>query len=340
LFAAEVAAQAQYRSMGFSEMTTLPSGLPRSEYFKVVEAGDRIWAAIATDWVNTVGNATIVDLGGRVLVVDTFISARAAVGLREAARRLTGAEAAWVVNTHFHNDHCGGNEVFATAAAIATEKTRDLIVARAEALPERIAAAEAELAGMPVGDPEADRRRMEFEAEVDLLRRLRYVAPTATISDRLTLFGEKRRAEVISVGAAHTPSDAVVHLPDDRVLAAGDVVLNATHAWVGDGDVRSWIGVLPRLRALDPATLIPGHGDVGDASAIDAMDDYMRDLLALAEATVAAGVSAKGSAAPGSAADAATSTPEIPERFRSWGWSEGWAGSVEAAIGQVRTASR
>jgi glyoxylase-like metal-dependent hydrolase (beta-lactamase superfamily II) len=99
-----------------------------------------------------VGNASIVDLGGRVLVVDTFISARAGAELRKAARRLTGAEAAWVVNTHFHNDHCGGNEVFAAAARIAsTEGTREKMLERAAGLPERIASAEARLAEMDAG---------------------------------------------------------------------------------------------------------------------------------------------------------------------------------------------
>ena len=307
-----------------------------SGFFKLVEAGDRIWAAIATDWTNTVGNASIVDLGGRVLVVDTFMSARAAAELREAARRLTGLEADWVVNTHFHGDHTGGNEVFSAAAGIAaTDGTRDAVLARTAALPERIAGAEARLAdlgglsgpGGPHADPDVERRRAELASEIDVLRRLRVVAPTATFSDRLVIHGQRRRAEVMAVGAGHTLSDAVVHLPAERVLISGDVVLTATHPWTGDGDIRSWIKILGRLEGLAAATVIPGHGEVGQGDAVTEMAAYMRDLLALVEAAEAA--------APG-AAPGDLPVPEIPERWRSWSWSEGWADDFAATVKAAR----
>jgi cyclase len=306
-----------------------------SGYFKLVEAADRVWAAIAQDLPATVGNATIVDLGGRTLVVDTFITSRAAAELREAARRLTGHETAWVVNTHFHNDHCGGNEVFAVGAAIAaTEWTRQTILERAATLPERVAAAEARLAEMDAAlargraggagaDPEAERRRGELASDIDTLKRLNVVAPEVGFTDRLTLFGEWRRAEVTSVGAAHTQSDAVVFLPEERLLIAGDVVLVRCHPWTGDGDVRNWISVLGRLGELGAATVIPGHGEVGEGTAVGEMADYMRDLLGVVEAAVAA--------APGAAPEDLP-VPEIPDRWRSWGWSEGWAEDFAAAV--------
>ena len=311
----------------------------QSGLFKLVEAGDRIWAAIATDWTDTVGNASIVDLGGRVLVVDTFMSARAAAELREAARRLTGLEPEWVVNTHFHNDHTGGNEVFAAAAVIAaTEGTRDTVLARTAALPERIAAAEARLVelggsngpGGPHADPEVERQRAELASQIDALRRLRVVAPGATFSDRLVIHGDRRLAEVMAVGAGHTLSDAVVHLPAERVLISGDVVVNSTHAWTGDGDIRSWIGILGRLEGLAAATVIPGHGEVGQGTAVTEMAAYMADLLALVEAAEAA--------APGAAPEDLP-VPEIPERWRSWSWSEGWADDFPATVKAARRRS-
>jgi cyclase len=304
-----------------------------SEYFELVEAGDGVWAAVAKDWTYAVGNASIVDLGGRALVVDTFMSARAGADLRTAARRLTGLEAGWVVNTHFHSDHTGGNEVFAAAAAIAaTEGTREWLLARAEQLPERIAQFEARLSelaaeggakGGAEGGAEVERERAELASQIEVMRRLHLVAPDVTFSDRLTIRGEKRQAEVLSVGAAHTMSDAVVHLPDERILIAGDVVLVDSHPWVGDGDVRSWVDVLGRLARLEPATVIPGHGPVGKASDIDDMADYMRDLLGLVKAAMAA--------APGAAPEDLP-VPEVPERWRSWGWEEGWPGDFAAAV--------
>jgi len=304
-----------------------------SELFKLVEAGDRVWAAISMSG-ETVGNAAIVDLGGRVLVVDTFLTPRPAADLRQAALDLTGAEAAWVVNTHFHNDHCGGNEIFAAAARIAsTEGTRDRILERKAALPDRIAEVEARLAELGGGeaaggkgraaDPEIERQREELAHEVEVLRRMRVVAPEATFTDRLTIRGERRRVEVVAVGAAHTFSDAVVHLPEERILISGDVVLNGVHPWVGDGDIKSWIEVLGRLSGMAAETVVPGHGEVGRASAIADMADYMRDLLGLVEAAVAA--------APGAAPEDLP-VPEIPERWRSLYMPHTWPGDFPAAV--------
>jgi hypothetical protein len=73
---------------------------------------------------------------------------------------------------------------------------------------------------------------------------------------------------------------------------------------VRDGDVVQWLGVLARLRLLAAATLLPGHGEVGDAATLDDMVDCLEALLA------GAGAFAPDSEAP---------TLAIPERFRAWG---------------------
>jgi len=311
-------------------MTTGRSGLPRSDYFKLVEAGDGIWAAIASEFLNAVGNMTIVDMGGRALIVDSSASARVAAELRDAARRLTGCEAAWLVNTHFHDDHTGGNEVFAATATIAaTERTRELVEAGALETPDRIAEQKAQLEALPGGDdPELVTRRKDAEAYLDWLLRLRVVAPSATITDRLTLYGERRRAELVAIGTAHTSGDLIVHLPDDRIVATGDAVLVKSHAYAGDGNVLSWLEALPRIRALEPHVVIPGHGVVGHASDIDEMAAYLGELIALG----------RGALFDGSGPAASIVVPEIPERFRGWGWAEGWPGAVEAAVAQVAAA--
>ncbi len=304
------------------------AALPKSDYFELVAVADGVWAAISRDGDWSLGNAAIVNLGGRALVVDTFLSARAAAELREAARRLTGVETAWVVNTHFHNDHTAGNEIFAGARIAAATGTRETILARAAGLPQRLEAAMAELADLESqvasGDATAEPKRRELAVAIERTAQLHVVAPDVAVSDRLTLFGEGRRAEVVAVGAAHTLSDCVVYLPDDRILIAGDVVLVRSHAWVGDGDLRNWAPVLERLGGMGAERLIPGHGDVGEASDIADMADYIRDLAGLVDAAIA-------SAPPGTAPESLP-VPEIPERYRTWGWSEGWASDFPAAI--------
>ena len=141
-------------------MAATRSSLPKSPFFKLVAAGEGIWAAVATDFTAAVGNSAIVDLGDRWLVVDTFMSARAATDLHEVVRSLAGDEPLWVVNTHSHMDHVGGNEVFASAATIAaTGATRERVLETAAGLPQRIAAAEAAAADATAGDDEESLRR-------------------------------------------------------------------------------------------------------------------------------------------------------------------------------------
>lgn len=306
-------------------MAASSSGPPDSQFFKLVACGDGIWAATAADFTAAVGNAAIVDLGGRWLVVDTFITARAARELRAAVRALAGEEPLWVVNTHAHVDHVSGNEVFSDAAAIAaTAATRERILEMAAVLPDRIAAAGEAAASVPAGDdPESERRRRELTTRLEVMRQLHLVAPDATITDRLTLYGRRRRADLIALETAHTNGDLAISLPDDGVLLAGDVVVNRTLPAVQDGRPTKWLDVLARLRALGAATLLPGHGAVGDAATLDEMEDCLRALV------VAAGELAREPGAP---------APKIPERFEVWGGAARWSdivGLVAARLAAV-----
>lgn len=295
----------------------MPAGrsLPDSQFFKLVATGEGIWAATATDFIAAVGNAGIVDLGGRWLVVDTFISARAAADLRAAVRTLAGDEPLWVVNTHSHVDHVSGNEVFSDAAAIAaTAATRDRLLEMAARLPDRIVAAEAAAASAPVGDDaDSERRRRELNTRLQVMRQLHVVAPNATITDRLTLYGDRRRADLIALGTAHTTGDLAIHLPDDGTLLAGDVVVKRTMPALQDGNAIQWLVVLERLRLLGATTLLPGHGPVGDAATLDEMEDCLRALVA------AAGDLAMEPGEPRSS---------IPERFEAWGGAARWSEAV------------
>jgi cyclase len=146
------------------------------------------------------------------------------------------------------------------------------------------------------------------------------VAPSATIGDRLTLHGERRRADLIALAPAHTPGDLAIDLPDDHVLLPGDVVVNRTLPYVQDGDAESWLGVLATLRGLGAATLLPGHGAVGDSSTMDAMEAVLGSLLAAALETMA---------------DPAAPVPPIPARFSDWGGAARWPDVVRQLASQL-----
>ena len=84
-----------------------------STNFTIQNLAPGVWAAIQNDnYGKAICNAGIVDLGDKTLVFDPFMNPQAAKELKEAAEQLTGKPVSLVVNSHFHNDHIRGNQVF------------------------------------------------------------------------------------------------------------------------------------------------------------------------------------------------------------------------------------
>ena len=94
-----------------------------------------------------------------------------------------------------------------------------------------------------------------------------------------------RRAQLRDWGRGHTLGDQTVFLPEQRVLFTGDLVEERCFAifpWFPPDDVdvdgHRWIAVLRELERLDPAVVVPGHGDVGGVEVIVAAREYLELL--------------------------------------------------------------
>jgi glyoxylase-like metal-dependent hydrolase (beta-lactamase superfamily II) len=84
---------------------------------------------------------------------------------------------------------------------------------------------------------------------------------------------------------SHTGGDMVVYLPDDKVLIAGDILVNGVVPTLQDGFLRNWIATLDTMQTLDVERFVPGHGPLmkmGDVKAL-------RESLARFHAGVEAG---------------------------------------------------
>jgi glyoxylase-like metal-dependent hydrolase (beta-lactamase superfamily II) len=264
--------------------------------FTLQEVGSGVWAAIAEPGGVAVGNAGVVDLGDQTLVFDTTISLTAARELRAAAER-AGALGT-VVYSHWHGDHVyGAGAMPADALVVATARTAALMEERAA---ERLRQLKA--------DPPSDGPFAELAATE--IPRLELIYPDETFAAERSFVGEQRSAQAISYGGGHTLSDAFLWLGEEKILFAADLVVNGTHPWVGDGDVRAWPGILERIAELGPETIVPGHGPVAGPDAIDFMLGYLQDL---------------SRADPGSPA---------PDRYASLANPNGWTRNVEAAAAQ------
>ena len=61
---------------------------------------------------------------------------------------------------------------------------------------------------------------------------------------------------------SHTVGDLLVHLPDDKVLVAGDVLVSRVVPTFQDGFIKNWIQTLEQIQTLDVEYFVPGHGKV------------------------------------------------------------------------------
>jgi glyoxylase-like metal-dependent hydrolase (beta-lactamase superfamily II) len=103
------------------------------------------------------------------------------------------------------------------------------------------------------------------------------VPPSETFTNGgVTVHLGRREVRVLHLGRGNTAGDVVVHVPDARLVATGDLVVNPTPYGFGSYPAE-WIETLRRLLALDAATLVPGHGPVEHDTS------YIQSLIGLIE---------------------------------------------------------
>lgn len=282
---------------------------------------DGVYAATARDGGAAISNAGLVDLGDSTLVIDTFLTPAAAEDLRADAQRLTGRLPRLVVNTHYHNDHIWGNQVFLPDAdLICTAETRALIqTAGKEEYNEYRAIAGDRLKDVLAqqASAETDAQRAAFDLWIGyfggLVRdfpRLRVTLPNLVFENRMVLYGSRRRAELVAFAGAHTVSDTVVYLPDDGIVFMSDLLFVGFHPYLADGNPDRWLEVLRSIldgtAGIQTASrFVPGHGPTGTLADLQRLADYIRDCQQIAQAL----------AAEGNAGQAEVDSIPIPEAF-------------------------
>ncbi|WP_342787226.1 MBL fold metallo-hydrolase [Actinomadura decatromicini] len=223
----------------------------------IVEVADRVFGYVQEPGGWCVSNAGLVAGPDGMLVIDTLATESRAGRLREAVDRRATGPGRTIVNTHSHGDHTFGNHRYGRGATIVAH-----------------AGARAEMA-------ETGTALTGLWPEVEW-GDVRVTLPTVTFEDRLTLHLGERRVELLSVAPAHTGHDVVVWLPEERVLFAGDVVMSGATPFCLFGSVPGTLAAIERLRALDPVTVVCGHGPIAGPEVFDANAAYLRWVQRLA----------------------------------------------------------
>lgn len=194
------------------------------------------------------GNIGILEGADKLLVVDSQYARNAEDVLKEI-RKLSSLKIAYLINTHYHGDHTGGNPIIGEEAKI---------VAHENCL-------KSFLAGL----------KPEESAESK-------AAPQVTYDKEMKLMIGDETVRLVHFGPAHTSGDTIVIFEQSMVIHAGDLFFHGMPPYIDvkDGsDTGNWVMTIGKLAEKYPDfKVIPGHGKATVMRAFVDFADYLRYL--------------------------------------------------------------
>jgi len=119
--------------------------------------------------------------------------------------------------------------------------------------------------------------------------RARVTVPTITFEDRLVLHRGERTVEFLFLGAGNTAGDILLWLPQEKIVATGDLVVRPT-PYLFNVPPRIWSATLQRVNELGYQMLVPGHGDVQrDTAYVDLLIELADTIADQRDALLAEG---------------------------------------------------
>ena len=203
---------------------------------------------------------------GVIMVDDQFAPLHDKI--KAAITAITAQPIRYLILTHFHRDHTGGNEAFAKDGAT--------IVAHESVKTHLAAGTSNGLTGNAAPPAPA------------------IALPKQTYTDAMTVTLKGRKAELRHLPNVHTDGDTYVYFADANVLATGDIVTfgrypNIDYLYGGsiDGEIKGVDTVLQVAR--DDTKIVPGHGPLGNKAMIRDYRKMLTDLRGRVAALIAAG---------------------------------------------------
>ncbi len=236
--------------------------VPLVQENKTIKVSEHVYV-IPDGRVNLVPNIGIIVGSRATLIVDAGMGPKNGETVLRELNKVNKNTALYFTTTHFHPEHVTGGQAFPA----------NTIVIRPAAQQE-----------------ELDRKQPEFirnfskrTPEMKALLQDVKPRPPDIVFDReakIDLGGITVR--LFWLGPAHTKGDNFVYVEQDGVLFTGDAVINRFFPIFPDADAsgKNWLSILDQLDEIRPRTVVPGHGEVGDASLISAERTYLKSLQA------------------------------------------------------------
>ncbi len=226
-----------------ASMLLAPSGYAQNDFSQVqierTQVADGLYMLVGAG-----GNLSLsVGNDGVFLVDDQY--APMSDKILAAIAEVTDQEVSFLINTHFHGDHTGGNENMGASGA--------LIVAH-ENVRQRMS---------------TDQFRAAFNQTIPASPAA--ALPIVTFSDEINFYWNGTEIRVFHVNNAHTDGDAIVTYPEKNVIHMGDVFFNGLYPFIdvsSDGTLDGYIDAVTQVLSLpfmnDETRIIPGHGPLAN----------------------------------------------------------------------------
>ena len=274
---------------------------PKAEdNFTLVKVNEGVYAAVAKSGGLASGNAGFVVGDEGVLLVDTFLTPEAVEDLIAVIGTETKQPIKYALNTHYHLDHTGGNQVLVARGVpiIAHEKLMEWQTVKnrrflpaSEELQKRRDTAAKQLTEIPAD--QAD-KRAPLERQIrrlDAQLKIKLTNPTVTFAAGTIHLHLGKREVMLFTLPGHTGGDVLAYVPDANVLFMGDMGWRKTLPNLVDATVNDWIASLDKLLIQYPnAKFVPGHGEVATAAEIREFRDYLDDLRTRVKQGIADGL--------------------------------------------------
>ncbi len=231
-------------------------------YQKPVEVLPHIWSAIGATAPPTYENAghnnnlSFIVTGDGVIVVNAGASTQLAKALHEEIKKITDQPVKLVINENGQGHAMLGNGYW---------KQQGVPI---------LAHEDAATAFEDSGGDSLDRHERilkEKAAGTEL------VGPTETFSDKREIKMGDFTIEVLNLGPAHSPGDAMVWIPDQKLVISGDMAFHERMLPIfDDTDTAAWLETWEAFEALGAVYVIPGHGHPTN---MDQVRRYTKDYL-------------------------------------------------------------